>query len=138
MRHLNKKTFTRPRNDVFEPSDTALCLGASHNMSPLNNRCVVITCFSNPQDHSVTRGNMDNCCPTLNAASGESGNNRPFFVRTHVGKRQLFGIDQQGGKGGANYTKEVAPTICSDSHGTPHGVAIINHEGKKERSTCSA
>ena len=85
MRHLNKKTFTRPRNDVFEPSDTALCLGAIHNMSPLNNRCVVITCFSNPQDHSVTRGGKDNSCPTL-----------------------------------------VAPTKSSDSHGTPHGVAIIN------------
>lgn len=34
-----------------------------------------------------------------------------------------YGIDQQGGKGNANYTEDVAPTILSDSHGTPHGVA---------------
>ena len=33
-----------------------------------------------------------------------------------------YGIDQQGGKGNANYTEDVAPTILSDSHGTPHGV----------------
>lgn len=33
-----------------------------------------------------------------------------------------YGIDQQGGKGGANYTVNVAPTLASNSHGTPHGV----------------
>lgn len=34
-----------------------------------------------------------------------------------------YAIDQQGGKGGANYAVDVMPTICSDSHGTPHAVA---------------
>lgn len=34
-----------------------------------------------------------------------------------------YGIDQQGGKGGANYTVDIAPTLCADSHGTPHAVA---------------
>jgi hypothetical protein len=34
-----------------------------------------------------------------------------------------YGIDQQGGKGGANYTEDVCPPILSDSHGTPHAVA---------------
>jgi DNA (cytosine-5)-methyltransferase 1 len=33
-----------------------------------------------------------------------------------------YGIDQQGGKSGANYTQDVSPTILSDSHGTPHAV----------------
>ena len=33
-----------------------------------------------------------------------------------------YGIDQQGGKGGANYTENVSPTILSESHGTPHAV----------------
>ena len=33
-----------------------------------------------------------------------------------------YGIDQQGGKGCANYTENVSPTILSDSHGTPHAV----------------
>ena len=34
-----------------------------------------------------------------------------------------FGIDQQGGKGNAAFTNEVAPTLLHDSHGTPHAVA---------------
>lgn len=33
-----------------------------------------------------------------------------------------FGIDQQGGKGQANFTVDVAPTMAADSHGTPHAV----------------
>lgn len=36
---------------------------------------------------------------------------------------KCIGIDQQGGKGGANYTTDVASTLAGDSHGTPHGVA---------------
>jgi hypothetical protein len=36
-----------------------------------------------------------------------------------------YGIDQQGGNGGANYLKDICPTILSDSHGTPHAVACI-------------
>ena len=35
----------------------------------------------------------------------------------------VYEIDQQGGKGNANYAENVMPTLCSDSHGTPHGVA---------------
>lgn len=35
----------------------------------------------------------------------------------------VIAIDQQGGKGGANYAENVMPTLCSDSHGTPHAVA---------------
>ena len=35
----------------------------------------------------------------------------------------VFGIDQQGGKGGANYSVNVSPPMMSDSHGTPHAVA---------------
>ena len=34
-----------------------------------------------------------------------------------------YALDQQGGKGGANFAEEVMPTLCSDSHGTPHAVA---------------
>ena len=36
----------------------------------------------------------------------------------------IYAIDQQGGKGMANYTLDVMPTLCSDSHGTPHAVAM--------------
>ena len=53
-------------------------------------------------------------CPTITAAAGMSGNNQPVTV---------YAIDQQGGKGSANYAENVMPTLCSDSHGTPNRVA---------------
>ena len=40
-----------------------------------------------------------------------------------------YGIDQQGGKGCANYTENVSPTILSDSHGTPHAVCYSVDQG---------
>lgn len=33
-----------------------------------------------------------------------------------------YALDQQGEKGGANFLKDICPTILSDSHGTPHAV----------------
>ena len=67
-------------SDVQEV-EIAPCMGASRNLGPSNNNPLVVTCYSNPQDHSVTRGFMTECAPTLNAAAGMSGNNRPFIVR---------------------------------------------------------
>ena len=46
-------------------------------------------------------------------------------LRANAGDNQVgvaYGLDQQGGKGNASYTKDVAPTLAGDSHGTPHGV----------------
>ena len=63
----------------------------------------------------------ENLCPTITAAAGMSGNNQPVTV---------YAIDQQGGKGGANYAEDVMPTLCSDSHGTPHGVAYSFDPGE--------
>ena len=57
--------------------------------------------------------------PTLQAMSGGGANNTAVLTLTG----DVYGIDQQGGKGGANYTVNVAPSILSDSHGTPHAVA---------------
>ena len=37
--------------------------------------------------------------------------------------KPCFALDQQGGKGQANYAENICPTILSDSHGTPHAVA---------------
>ena len=52
----------------------------------------------------------------------------PADVERGVGatdsSRSVIAIDQQGGKGGANYAVDVMPTLCSDSHGTPHAVAF--------------
>ena len=47
-------------------------------------------------------------------------------LRANPGDNRMaicYAIDQQGGKGGANYAENVMPTLCSDSHGTPHAVA---------------
>jgi DNA (cytosine-5)-methyltransferase 1 len=52
-----------------------------------------------------------------------------------------YGIDQQGGKGNANYAENVMPALCSDSHGTPHGVCYApngNHCGNYEEADVSA
>ena len=47
------------------------------------------------------------------------------YTLNHVEQHGVcYGIDQQGGKGGANYTENVAPTMASDSHGTPHAVCF--------------
>ena len=46
-----------------------------------------------------------------------------FTVNTIDRHAVVYALDQQGGKGGANFAKNVMPTLCSDSHGTPHAVA---------------
>lgn len=59
---------------------------------------------------------------------GEPGD--PSFTLNTIERHGVaaYGIDQQGGKGGANYTEDIAPTLAADSHGTPHGVAYgIDH-----------
>lgn len=46
-------------------------------------------------------------------------------LRAKMGDNQasvVYSIDQQGGKGTAAYSENVAPTMASDSHGTPHAV----------------
>ena len=49
--------------------------------------------------------------------------NQSYTLNTLDRPAVVFALDQQGGKGGANYAENVMPTLCSDSHGTPHGVA---------------
>lgn len=44
----------------------------------------------------------------------------------------VYALDQQGGKSGANYMVNTMCTILSDSHGTPHAIAyknVINSSG---------
>ncbi len=43
-------------------------------------------------------------------------------------KTETYCLDQQGGKGSANWQYEVACTILSDSHGTPHAVVILQRD----------
>lgn len=47
----------------------------------------------------------------------------PAISVDHGGEPSVvYGIDQQGGKGGANFSVDVMPPMMSDSHGTPHAV----------------
>ena len=74
-----------------------------------NNQPLVLE--SNQNHATVTE---DGVCNTLPAAMGMGGGYIPMVT---------YGIDQQGGKGGANYAEDVCPAVLSDSHGTPHAVA---------------
>ena len=73
----NHKSDSRVR-----PLDCAMTMGAERNSNASNDNPLVVTCFSGPQDHCVTRGYMEECAPTINAAAGMSGNNRPFIVKS--------------------------------------------------------
>ena len=54
----------------------------------------------------------------------QAGHSHAVFVG------EVYGIDQQGGKGGANFTINVAPTLASNSHGTPHAISFQERAGK--------
>jgi hypothetical protein len=83
-RKKTRKFFSNHQttSDIREV-EIAPCMGATHNLGPSNNNPLVVTCFSSPQDHCVTRGFMEECAPTINAAAGMSGNNRPFIVKSY-------------------------------------------------------
>jgi site-specific DNA-cytosine methylase len=53
-------------------------------------------------------------------ASKTLSTNNPNIETVIVNK--AIAIDQQGGKGHANYSEDVCVPLCADSHGTPHGV----------------
>ena len=74
-----------------------------------------LNCMHDQQAVLTVYHNADTCGDKTNALL--AGNNDNHNVPS-----VCYGIDQQGGKGGANYTEDVAPTLASDSHGTPHGV----------------
>lgn len=54
-------TFIRPRNELFLGEDTCLTLGASHNMSPLNNRCIVVNCRKRFNKQQKAIAVLDRC-----------------------------------------------------------------------------
>ena len=60
---------------------------------------------------------------------------RAFTLATNVDQSVCIGVDQQGGKGGAAFAEGVSPTLCSDSHGTPHGVCYSIQGNAASRDT---
>lgn len=101
--------------------EVAPCMGATHNLGPSNNNPLVVTCFSSPQDHSIDRGYMEECAPTLNAASGMSGNNRPFIVKS-------YGMDPVASYD-LSLDKEVSKTLTC-AHGR-NGAGVLTKAKKK-------
>lgn len=122
-------TFNRPRNELFLGDDTCLTLGASHNMSPLNNRCIVVNCRKRFNKQQKAIALLDRCgnhshavaichrvacirkrakplhltcggvLPINTMVLGKSGGN---------GDRQTFGIGDDG---------DPCPTLqCNHSH----------------------
>lgn len=82
------KTYVRPDNDRFIQSESAITLGASVNMSPINNRCVVCSVEKTP----VVSG-------AVSGGSAPSG-----VVRAD-------GIDPLGKKYGLDLYEQCAKTI---------------------------
>ena len=71
------------------------------------------------------------CCTgdiarTLSTSSGGYNEHNPCVIEDN---KTTYALDQQGGKGMANYAENVMMTLCSDSHGTPHAVAYENGIG---------
>ena len=71
-------------------------------------------------------------------AGGKAWEGTATDAERGAGGSGCIGIDQQGGKGTAAYGMDVSPTLCSDSHGTPHGVcypaAFMGGQGTRARS----
>lgn len=111
---------------------------------------------------SDVRISENDVSPTLESGTGEGGNNLPMvlnaipFDTTQITSPNnwshpkpddpchplastahppavAYGLDQQGGKGGANYSEEVCPPILSDSHGTPHAIAFTQNQREEVR-----
>lgn len=64
----------------------------------------------------------------------------PVVIVPNAVKAETFdvvAVDQQGGKGGANYAINVMPTLCSDSHGTPHAVCFLKGNPTKENESAT-
>ena len=60
---------------------------------------------------------------TLDLNGGNPACNQGGMMVVQQDISTVYAIDQQGGKGQANYAVDVMPTLASDSHGTPHAVA---------------
>ena len=67
-----------------------------------------------------------------NGPQGDGINKDIAFTLNTIDRHAVscYGLDQQGGKGSAAISKDISPTIMSNSHGTPHAVAVITSENE--------
>lgn len=148
--HPNDSRVKLSEDGVFQTLSSRM--GTGGNNTPL----VMERRFSD------VRISTDDISPTIESGAGDGGNNLPMvmdalpFDTTQITSPDnwskpnpgdpchplaatahppavCYGIDQQGGKGGANYTEEVSPPILSDSHGTPHAIAYTQNQREEVR-----
>ena len=83
----------------------------------------------NPWDpQSKRQYQIDGVYATLNAGHAIGGQAHGI----------CYAIDQQGGKGNCGYMKNVMPTLCSDSHGTPHALCYAIQGNVVDRSSAQS
>lgn len=83
--------------------------------------------------HSVVYCLQGGGATSQNAQGMGYKNDTSYTLNTTDVHGVVYALDQQGGKGGANYAEDVAPTLCSDSHGTPHAVAFACNQRDEVR-----
>lgn len=114
----NAMKSDNPHSGIYK-ADTSRTLDLNGGSPACNQGGVAIVC---PIEGNGSRASH------FGNGYGEPGD--PSFTLNTIERHGVaaYGIDQQGGKGGANYTEDIAPTLAADSHGTPHGVAYgIDH-----------
>jgi len=114
----NAMKSDNPHSGIYK-ADTSRTLDLNGGSPACNQGGVAIVC---PIEGNGSRASH------FGNGYGEPGD--PSFTLNTIERHGVaaYGIDQQGGKGGANYTEDVAPILAADSHGTPHGVAYgIDH-----------
>ena len=72
-RRIKKATFNRPRNEVFVEEDVAQCLGATINMSPINNRTVIVKSYGMDPVASYDLSLDKEVSKTLTCSHGRNG-----------------------------------------------------------------
>lgn len=91
-----------------KPVDTANTLGAN-NGDCLQGKSNLV-CFATPQLHDTTSGYGENLSPTISAAAGESGNNRPFVCDKAVIYNKVTHAKGKDGEGERWEAGEIAST----------------------------
>lgn len=106
-------------NSGFHEENYVKCLDTSDG-NPCKNQGgnlivqdIVYALQGNGIDRALTAG--------CNGAGWREG--EKYTLNTIDRPAVVYSIDQQGGKGAANYDENVMCPILSDSHGTPHAVA---------------
>ena len=131
-RRITKPTFNRTRNEVFGKDDVAQCLCASPNMSPINNRTVIVKSYGMDPVASYDLSLDKEVSKTLTCSHGRNGagvltkakkEREVFPINSMVigkdggnGDRQTFGVGEEG---------DPIPTIGAAHH---HAVAVIRRQ----------